>query len=53
MRYRVFEREQGACQMCGEEGQHVHHMTYARFGNENLKDLQLLCESCHIKIHHR
>lgn len=30
---------------------HVHHKTYARFGNERVDDLEVLCESCHNAEH--
>ncbi|MBQ6531367.1 MAG: HNH endonuclease [Solobacterium sp.] len=45
------------CVMCGRHISHcrtmqVHHITYARLGNENvLTDLCTLCGSCHKKIH--
>lgn len=29
----------------------VHHKTYERVGNEELDDLEILCESCHGKHH--
>jgi 5-methylcytosine-specific restriction endonuclease McrA len=31
----------------------VHHLTYARFGHENLTDLQVLCRRCHKAAHSR
>jgi hypothetical protein len=31
----------------------VHHLTYARLGDEPLSDLLGLCKSCHRAIHHR
>lgn len=30
---------------------HVHHRTYARFGNERPSDLEVLCDSCHNAEH--
>ena len=45
------------CVMCERPIEHirkvnVHHVTYARLGNENvLTDLCTLCGSCHKKIH--
>lgn len=32
---------------------HVHHKTYARFGNEDLADLVAVCQVCHAMIHER
>ncbi len=42
------------CEECGiekEKGLEVHHLNYASLGNESLTDLQVLCHSCHAKIH--
>lgn len=50
----VAQRENHRCQMCGElvvVHYHIHHKTYARFGNEDLDDLMFLCEDCHTKLH--
>ena len=47
----------GGCVMCHRpisriRSLQVHHITYARLGNENvLSDLCTLCGSCHQKIH--
>lgn len=47
----------GCCVMCKRpldkiKKINVHHVTYARLGNENvLTDLATLCGSCHQKIH--
>lgn len=30
---------------------HLHHLTYDRFGNEELDDLVPVCSPCHTKIH--
>jgi 5-methylcytosine-specific restriction endonuclease McrA len=40
-----------SCQHHAVRGLHVHHLTYERFGNERLEDLQVLCEPCHVKLH--
>lgn len=42
-----------ACQGCyTTEALHVHHKTYLRLGNENIKDdLVTLCEVCHDFVH--
>lgn len=29
----------------------VHHLTYDRVGHERMSDLQVLCSSCHEKVH--
>lgn len=40
------------CVFChSKENLNVHHKTYDRLGNEDLKDLITVCKSCHIKIH--
>jgi 5-methylcytosine-specific restriction endonuclease McrA len=40
------------CQICNETEQlHVHHRTYANFGNESLNDLTVLCSRCHNIFH--
>jgi len=54
----VMHRDGGrcACVVGGKKcfsqvGIQVHHLTYARFGNENLSDLITVCDSCHKAIH--
>ncbi len=47
----VMERAGGFCEKCSQRASHVHHLTYIRKYNENLDDLQALCESCHDGIH--
>lgn len=40
------------CKACGSnERLEVHHLTYERFGNELMKDLMILCRSCHELTH--
>ena len=40
------------CEECGAGGQlHVHHLTYARLGHEELDDLAVLCPQCHEAEH--
>ncbi len=42
------------CEKCGATDElHVHHLTYDRFGHENLTDLQVLCRDCHETVHGR
>lgn len=41
-----------ACQKCKSKKKlHVHHMTYARFKNELVSDLAVLCNTCHHEYH--
>jgi hypothetical protein len=50
----VRKRERDTCQGCMQAfGQHVHHLTYARVGDELLTDLVLYCQSCHERAHGR
>lgn len=37
------------CQVCGKEASDVHHLTYDRFGHEDMSDLVSLCRDCHDK----
>ena len=38
--------------MCGKDAQlHVHHCTYANYGEERLEDLIMLCSACHERFH--
>lgn len=40
------------CDECGKKSDlQVHHKTYARLGNEEMKDLQILCRDCHMALH--
>ena len=41
----------GRCADCGENAEHVHHLTYARLGNERLEDVVPLCRFCHENRH--
>jgi 5-methylcytosine-specific restriction endonuclease McrA len=51
-RRRALERAGFRCAKCQRSKRlHVHHLTYARFGNENDEDLQVLCERCHRALH--
>jgi hypothetical protein len=50
----VYERADGYCERCNEnDGVAVHHLTYIRKYQEQLSDLQLLCEDCHNFTHGR
>lgn len=40
------------CKRCGDHGTDVHHKTYRRVGGrEKMRDLEILCRSCH-EAHH-
>lgn len=45
------EMSDWACDSCGKTADHVHHLTYERLGNEDLRDLIPLCVDCHYRIH--
>lgn len=52
VRAKVLARSKGWCERCRtERALHVHHVTYARLGNEALNDLEALCAGCHVKEH--
>lgn len=53
LRRRVLVRDHGLCRMCRRQPKfpHVHHITYERFGHEDLADLVTLCPVCHSNIH--
>lgn len=40
------------CEICGSDNNlQVHHLNYKRLGKEDNKDLMLLCDNCHRKVH--
>src|SRR5215831_14192625 len=44
----IRERARGICERCRlNQMEAVHHLTYARIGNEPLEDLQAVCNLCH------
>lgn len=48
LRERVRERSGGKCEHCFMAPQQaVHHLTYARIGDELLSDLMAVCNPCH------
>ena len=54
LRFEVFRRDGYMCQMCkANQASQVHHLTYKRFENERLEDLQAVCKPCHEKHHGR
>ncbi len=49
----VLLRANGICEECHQWPiVNVHHLTYARLGNEPLEDLQGVCSRCH-RNHHK
>jgi hypothetical protein len=51
-RQAVIKRAGGLCEYCREEPiNHIHHLTYERFGDEELQDLLGLCFNCHQRQH--
>lgn len=55
IRLRALLRSGGFCQQCWRQSQplEVHHLSYDRLGCEEERDLQPLCEGCHILVHRR
>lgn len=52
VRLKAFEHYGRKCMECGSEGiLHVHHNNYKNFKHERIKDLRILCEECHVKVH--
>ena len=50
----VLDRAGGICERCRDRpAAHVHHLTYVRYGNEAVGDLQALCLYCHGMEHGR
>ena len=47
----AIDRDEGLCVLCKAKGTQVHHLTYKNFGNEDLRDIILLCADCHKYIH--
>ena len=48
----VLKRDCYKCCSCNNTSNlEVHHLTYKRLGNERLKDLAVVCRTCHQKIH--
>jgi len=52
-RKRALEHHGMKCADCGEENVRfdIHHLTYERFGKEELSDVVVLCHNCHHKRH--
>lgn len=51
-RRKALKRARYKCELCNAEGVlNVHHKTYERRGEEDNKDLIVLCKDCHSKFH--
>lgn len=52
VRERYYSSDRPQKCICGEtEGLNLHHLTYARIGEELLEDLRALCSGCHTMLH--
>lgn len=52
LRKTVFSERGKKCELClSSKNLHIHHLTYERIFNEDLKDLQVLCRKCHESTH--
>ncbi|MDU5111970.1 MAG: HNH endonuclease signature motif containing protein [Clostridium sp.] len=52
IRLKALDRAGNRCQLCCKtDNLNVHHNTYENIGNEDLKDLVVLCRECHAKFH--
>ena len=56
VRHARFRFDEGKCVVCHKqfnlfENYNTHHMDYARLGQEHMRDVITLCESCHAKFH--
>jgi len=47
----ALHRDGGLCRSCSKPGNHVHHITYDRLGDEDSTDLVTLCVNCHKQEH--
>jgi hypothetical protein len=55
LRHKVWIRDKNTCQICGESRRSkliVHHIDFDK-KNCSMDNLQLLCRSCHMKIHNQ
>lgn len=54
LRRRRLKQDGKQCTSCfSTENLTVHHLTYERFGHEDLNDIITLCIDCHNKVHNR
>jgi 5-methylcytosine-specific restriction endonuclease McrA len=53
-RKEAFAYHGSECAFCGaKHNLHIHHKSYKSLFNENMDDLMVLCEPCHMKVHKR
>lgn len=54
-RKRALKRANFSCQLCNSNNQQldVHHRTYENLGEEDNRDLIVLCRDCHSKFHNK
>jgi len=53
-RANALQRADYRCQICNSpHSLHVHHRTYENRGDEQLEDLTVLCDDCHVLYHHK
>lgn len=52
LRRAVYERDGGACVLCGAHGAHIHHVVFRSQGGKDAADnLVTLCGGCHERAH--
>lgn len=51
LRRQLAFRSEGKCERCGYRFEIAHHLTYARYGNERITDMQAVCRACHAFLH--
>ncbi len=52
LKKQVHRRDGYRCRLCGSAEQlHVHHCTYANYGQEKFEDLITLCGMCYRRFH--
>jgi replicative DNA helicase len=53
-RANALQRADHRCQICNSpHSLHVHHRTYENRGDEQLENLTVLCDDCHMLYHHK
>lgn len=54
VRLKAFAYYGKKCTKCGSTNLlHVHHNTYKNFKHEEIEDLNILCEACHMALHNK
>ena len=53
IRSKAFKQQNGLCELCGDIGIDIHHKKYPKWGTfeTDTTGLQVLCRSCHCKVH--